>query len=314
MRYRIRRIRKPQIFALLMFAGVAALFLPRHFFGPMRNLVSLAAYGPQKAVTGTVRAIDAGVASLTSKSVPSEQYELLQREVLALRNEKASLYRQRDQLEAKLSSFNSMRKYGFKDGTLIPAAILACDAAAGREALLLGKGKLSNLKNGEWVASRFLIGAGREDGIVDQSAVLARECLIGWIEDASQVTARVVLLSDPIARRGTSALIQRKGKCLSENGHEVSFSLEGAGGGEMRLIDISHDYYEKRLIAEGDEVLSQPTPQLPVSLVIGYITRFERVRQKPVYFTAVVKPPFDPRKLEQVFVVDVPPQAVPGVR
>lgn len=313
MRYRIRRIRKPQVFAFLMIAGAAALFLPRHYFGPVRNLVGLVAYVPQKAASGSIQAIENGVAALSSKSVPSEVHEEDQKVILALRNTIASLSQQKGLLEASLASVSSMRKYCPKEGMLIPARVLALDADGGREALLLGSGKLANLKNSAWVASRFLISAGRDDSINDQSAVLARECLIGWIEDATQVTARVVLLSDPVAKRSVSAVIQRNGKHLSEGGREVSFPLEGIGDGKMRLVDIFRDYVDRNRIAVGDEVLSQPTPQLPVPLVIGRIVKIESVRQKPVYCTAIVEPPFDPRKLEQVFVVDVP-QSVAGVR
>lgn len=295
-----------------MMVGAAALFVPRHFFGPVRNLVGLAAYVPQKGVTGAVEAIENGVGKLNSKSVPGEEHEKAQQVILGLNNVNASLYQRIAQLEARLGSYDTLRKYGFKDGMLIPASVLAIDADGAREALLLDKGKLSNLKNNDWVTSRIVILAGRDDGIADQSAVLARECLIGWIEDASQVNARVVLLSDPVVRRGISALVQRNGKVLTEGGREVSFPLEGAGGGKMRLLDIFHDYVEKKQIAVGDYVMSQ-TPQLPVPMVIGRIVKFEQVRQKPVYVTALVEPPFNARQLEQVFVVNVQ-QTTPGIR
>lgn len=309
MRYRLRKIRKPQIFVLLMVGSAALVMLPRQYTSPLRNLVHLVAYVPQLTATRTVQTVGGEMRDLAAPPVAADQHDKVVRENLTLSAENVALRGQVAELNATLQSLSGLRKRGLREGVLVPASVIALDAAGARETLCLGKGRLSNINRGDWVASHLFIQAGSNDGVQDQAAILAHEYLIGWVEEVCPITSRVVLLSDPVASRNMSVrVVPPRGTNRPEiwqDGKPVSFPLEGAGNGRMRMLDIYRDYVEKKQLVEGDWVFCQTSPRLPIPLVIGKIEQFEHVRTKPVYYRATVVPVIAPKSLEQVFVLDL---------
>lgn len=315
MAQRFRKIRKPQLFVIMMIATAIFVFMPRDYFTPLRNIVHLAAYLPQQASTSAVNAVGSQVKDLSAKAVPAEEHEKSKRENLSLNNENIALRQQVAELRTTVRSLGRLRERGLKEGVLVPASVIGRDAAGWRESILLSKGKLANIRNQDWVTTHLALGAGSDAGVNEQSAVLAHECLIGWVEEVMPLNARVMLLTDAVGNRGMNVRVIPAVKDrppLWENGRYVTFTLEGAGNGRMRMLDVFHDYVDKKQILEGDWVVCQPSPRLPASLVIGRIEKFERVKLKPVYYTAMVAPLFDSRSLEQVFVVDLSRPAAPG--
>jgi cell shape-determining protein MreC len=310
MAYRHRKLTKPRIFALLMLLGGLMLMLPRGLFAPVRNATQLVAYLPQWGSQQVTHQLRTQLESIGAEPVAPEEHDKVVRENLALQNENVALRQKVAELRATVDALGRIRQLGFPaTGALIPARVLGADASVGRESLLLGKGSTQQIKNQDWVTSRMAIGAGTQDGIMDRSAVLARESLIGWIEETSPITSRVVLLSDRLANRAMSVRIEPVGEKrvpLVSNRKPIEFVLSGAGEGKMHMPDLPRDYIEQGYIRVGDRVTSNPTdPRLPMPLVIGRITHLEHNRKKPVYYDAVVEPLYDPRSINEVYVVDL---------
>jgi len=93
-----------------------------------------------------------------------------------------------------------------------------------------------------------------------------------------------------------------------DEGDVMAFVLEGAGGGCMRIADIPANLVETGRIKIGDLVMSDPrNPWLSSAMMIGKIDQLELVRdaEKPLYYDATVRQPFDPGMLSQVFIVDL---------
>src|SRR5438105_1510574 len=104
MRWRLRRIRKPQVFALLMIAAAGFVLLPRDYFGSARSIAQLVAVAPQKAGNKMVRAIDGGISDLRSTSISVEEQEKTLRESRALSNQNVSLRHQVEERDAKIAT------------------------------------------------------------------------------------------------------------------------------------------------------------------------------------------------------------------
>lgn len=303
-----RRLRKPQIFVLLMLLAAVMAFLPRTTLAPVRNLFGLVTYFPQLAATRSARTVGDQVKDVTAPDVPGGQFEELRRANVALSNENVSLRQQVAELQNQVDLLKQLRDAGLKEGTLLPATVIALDAAGGRESLLLGKGSISDIRKGDWVASRLLIEAGEDKGVKRDSMVLAQQSLVGWIEDVGPVTARVVLFTDAVATRSINARVWRrsaKAPLRDAAGRDVALPLRGEGAGRMRLGDIDYRYVDNGQIAVGDWVVSQRSPRLPITLAIGTIKSLDRVPQKPTIYAALIEPIAEARSLDQVFVVDM---------
>ena len=259
--------------------------------------------------------IDDGIKRLRTEPVPTAEYDKVVGEKLAAETEAASLRQRVGELETTVQSLTRLHKRGFPTaGTLIPARVIATDAA-GRDSLLLGKADLKNVRSGDWVASRMMVQAGAQDGVHDQLAVIGNECLIGYVEQTGPLAARVVLLSDRAANKAMRVRIvprDRKRSALVAGGKYVNFALEGAGQGRMRIPDIPREYVDTGKIKAGDLITSDPNnPRLPLAMVLGEVKELTHVKDKPVFYQAIVTPLSDPKNLSQVFIVDLSASAQP---
>ncbi len=314
MRYRQFRLSKRHTFGLLMAASALSLVLPKDFLQPARNLAQLIA-PTQWAARRTGQLLVEPIKKYRREPIPAEEHDKLLAQRQAQENENASLRQQLTERQATIDGLTLIRAMpGFPaHGALIPARVLGLDAAAARDSLLVGKGSMQNIKRDEWVASRLFVDAGSESGVRDQLNVLAREYLIGWVEQTGPFAARVVLLSDLQANKTLRVRVAPrdvKRPALTAGGKEVKFVLEGAGRGRMRIPEISRDFVETGLLQAGDLVTSDPAdPRLPVAMVIGKISEVKHNQAKPVYYDATVMPLFEAGDLDQVFVVDVSPGA-----
>lgn len=219
------------------------------------------------------------------------------------------------QLQATTDELRRIRgEPGFPEGgVIVPGQVIAWDAVPGRESLVL-KGR--GAKVGDWVTSHLAVKAGQQDGVQEKQAVLARETLIGWIEQASPYMSRVVLLSDPVASKARLVHIatQRAGQQTAfvadvTGRRPADFALAGLGNGRMKVMDIDARYVNENLIKVGDLVISDDRDQrLPMSLVIGEIVELRQVRgksQKPLLYEAVVKHRLDPKSIGEVYIVNM---------
>lgn len=305
---------KPSVFLGLMTVSLGLLLLPRDILGPARNMAQLIAV-PQWLASEATRGVTGPLRSMGTPAITAEQHSDLLAQMGAMRDANASLSIQVAELNAKIRELTQIREQGFpQDGRLIPATVIAADAVASRGSLLLSRGSLHKVKTGDWVTSRLFVDGGTDDGIRKGAGVLARETLIGWVEETEALTSRVVLLSDNLAGRATLVHVVRydsaKGRPLvvSLDGKPASFALQGAGRGLMKISDIDARWVEGQFIKLGDLITSDPNDlRLPVAMVIGEISALTKVRddkKKPLYYTAEIKHRYDPRLLSQVFVAD----------
>jgi cell shape-determining protein MreC len=306
-----------------MIASAVLLLLPWDILGRARGLSELAAV-PQAALTAAKDGMSGPLGNLVSRpAITAEEHARLVAQLDATQNENASLAARNFELQAQISDLTHIRKQGFPErGRLIPAKVIAADAVASRSSLKLSRGSMANVKTGDWVTSRRFVDAGAADGVPKGAGVLARESLIGWVEDTDPLTSRVVLLSDSMSRSKMVVNIGRVDaktgarQFASFDGKPAGFALEGAGRGLMRIPDLDADWVKKGIIRVGDIVTSDSNDaKLPVAMVIGEITALEPVRdnkKKPLYYRAMVKHRYDPQRLSQVFIADFSRQANGG--
>jgi len=311
-----RRFRIPSkktIFAILMVASAIMLFMPRDPLQPAKNITPLIAL-PQRAARQATQYVGSQIDKIAGKPVPLDQYNKAALEKQALENENAALRQSIAQLKSTQEQLTRIRSSPeFPQGaSIIPVQILACDADPRRESLLVDKGSLKKVKDLDWVASRITINAGTNNGVHNRAQVMARECLIGWVEHAGLWQSRVVLLSDPQANRAMRIRIQPKPGGPDHNkrrGPADPLILEGAGNGKMKIRDIPANYVENGLIQTGDLVTSDRNdPKLPLSMVVGVITKLKRIQDDkviPLFYEALVQHRYDPKKINQAYVVDM---------
>jgi cell shape-determining protein MreC len=314
--HRFRRPSKPTVFKLLMLGAAVLMLLPTDLLAPLRNATQLLAL-PQLVARESGLQVTQRFRSIAASPVSPEQHELALREKAALENQNVSLHQQVTELQGLVEELAHTRRHGFPpQGVLIPARIIGLDAAAGRDSLIISKGRSRNVKMGDWVASRLFLEIGTGDGVREQLLVLAQECLIGWVEQVSPWASRVVLLTDVLANRAMPIRIasRENGLPLLADNLPVNFALRGAGHGKMVVSDIPREFVDAGQIRIDDLVVSDPAnPDLPVSLVVGRITELSHNRKKPLYYDAVVVPPHDPKSLNRVLVVDMEGTALPGL-
>lgn len=139
--------------------------------------------------------------------------------------------------------------------------------------------------------SRYLrIDKGISDGIVVNQAVVFRNNFLGTVENAGEKTSSVLLTTDPDSRVAVFS-INKEGKAKG--------TASGQFGSEILMDKILHD--EK--IAINDLVYSEGLEGfLPRGLVLGQVKEV-LTRENEVFKQAKVKPIFDLRDLDVVFVI-----------
>jgi cell shape-determining protein MreC len=312
----IRHPTKSTIFVALMVVSLLVLWLPGDLLAPGRHMTELIA-APQWAANRAVQTVARPIQARYDQQVSGKKLQRLITERTLLENENVALRNRIASLEQTVREMTLLQEAGVAErGTLIPAPVVAADAASGRDTLLLGSGQVEGVRREDWVASRLLLRAGTSAGVQDDDAVIGRQSLLGWVEQAGPFTARVVLLSDAYAQRPLRVHIAHRTpsqedprtfqpRFVTRGDHVAEFILRGAGGGRMLIRDISHDFIEAGLVQENDLVLSDPRdPKLDQSLVVGEITKIRHNKDKPLLYDAFVRHRFDPKNLSQVLVVD----------
>ena len=303
---------KPTIFAMLMLASAMLLVVPADLLRPARNMTQLIAL-PQWALHRATHKATEPIKALTRQPATAEQQAQMLHDKQGLENENVALRQQIEALKLSVQELTLLRRQGFPEaGVLIPAPVVALDAAPRRDSLLLGKGQLKGVKRQDWVTSRLFVQVGEQDGVRRQLAVLARESLIGWVEQTTPLTSRVVLLSDAYASRPMRVHFvhfdasARRYLQVKAEGRVAPFALRGIGGGKMIVADIDRTFIADGVVAVGDLVTSDPNdPKLPRAMVVGEIIELHQNEDKPLFYDAVVRHRHDPKALSQVYIVDL---------
>jgi len=303
---------KRTVFVLLMAASAVMLAIPsRHLQRPASEMVQLIAY-PQWAVHQATLKATEPLRALARQQMTAEQQADLEEANKGLQNENAVLRQQIETLRQTVNELTMLRENGLPtDGVIISAEVIAGDAAPRQDSFLIGKGSAQGVRHQDWVASRLFVQAGEQDGVRADAAVLARQCLIGWVEQTASFTSRIVLLSDPEANRGMRVHIAHYDASTNQprpvllDGRLAEFVLRGADAGQMIIRDIKDDFIKVGVVGPGDLVLSDANdPKLGLSLVIGQIEELQHNRNQPLLYDAVVRHRFDPTTLSQVLIVD----------
>ncbi len=302
---------KPVVFALLMAASFVTTMLPDESLGRLRDLTTPLAL-PQWLMHATSVEGRRAASILISRPIPAEQHHKLTAERDALANEVAVLRQQNSLLQATVAELAHVRKQGFPaHGTLIPARVLAMDASPDRQSVVVNKGGFQKVEQNDWVVTSLTVGAGSSEGVEPQSPVLGRQYLIGWVDQVSALTSRVVLLSDkPAGRARPRKVVISPSDAASRpsEGEPQTLTIEPLGGGKMIITDIPKWMVEGGQVRVGDLVSSAPDDtRLPLAVVIGTIEELRLNRDQPICYDGIVHHMADPATLTQVLIVDLSP-------
>ena len=282
--------------AVVLLGGSAlAMILPGSVTGRLSNLVQVLVpfQDAVNAVTGAVaRAAGDG---------PDGSESALDRQVRALRSAVVLLAAQTRALRIENERLTSVRGRGLGPrGRLIPARVVGDDATTWRESKLI---LLRGASPRDAVISRhFSIDLPADEGARSGLGVLASEVLVGVIEQAGTLTARVRLLSDPGTRMAITIGRIERTEFTTVDG---CFWLVGEGNGRIAIRDVHHQYIEDGAIRLGDVVLTRDDdPHLPPSVTIGTIVDIATDPDNGLLYVLRVDPGIDLNSIRRVYVVD----------
>jgi rod shape-determining protein MreC len=265
----LRRIRLPALFAALVF-GTLALMLgdrrpaPEDRHWAAHALLEIAA-PVQKVITRPVHVVrdtwrrygalvdlEAENRALRGQLTQLEQENLQFREALVASGQLRRIAQMRREFEVPL----------------LPSQVVGQDASAWSHALLLDRGRSSEVRSGMPV-------------LVDQG-------LVGLVNATTLHAARAMLILD--RRSAVDAIIQRS---------RARGLVRGLGGGELEFVFMVRGDD----VQVGDEVITSGVGGVyPKGIRVGTITSVKADREQLLH-TARVKPAVDFGRLEQVFVV-----------
>ncbi len=299
------------VFVLLMLLSVAASWMPPDWTNALKHVVQIVV-----PAQDTIYAICYRGSQSARQLRPAGSDG--ETETRALQHELASQAATIEQLRQEITDLRDLRAQHLPPGVpILPAKVVAWDSVAARDALLIERGSFRSVGWRDWVATRLFVAAGGEQGVNVGQAVLARESLLGRVEQVSPYMSRVQLLSDIDSPR----IEVRIGDVSSEG--QVTFvdyacSLRGAGQGRMLVEDVPY-----RFVQEGDDpeaasdqerirvgslVYSAPDQLgLPAPLVIGRVSRIEKDTKNRLVYNVTVEPEASRDQIREVFVIPLVP-------
>jgi hypothetical protein len=310
------RSRKSAVFAALMGASAASLLLPRSWTDGPKHLMQVLV-PPQDLLFQTSRAAarmlcsDAAVHGAGASAATADDAERRsRRDALALENQVIALSGQLDTVRRENSLLRGLREKYIPPGVLlVPAQVVARDIGGWRDSLLLSRGASQRIERGDAAASRLFLTGGEADGVAVGHLVLAREVLLGRVDEVGPFTSRLRLFSDVGLRTEV-----RVGRRVESRFVVVDYpcTLLGRGAGEMIIEDVP-----LRHVAEGphaaaggdgmrvgDWVISPPgAPGLPTPMTLGRVAGFKSDPRKRLVATVHVEGLLSPDDVGDVFVV-----------
>ena len=294
------------VFVILMILSAMALFAPPGLTDPIKHVVQFMV--PAQDLSRTAALKGASRAQALDANRSEEESDLFVRE---LANRKATIL----QLQAEIDRLRSLRDENLPPAIpLLDARVVARDVAAWRDSALVARGSLRGVGWKDWVASRFFINRGSVSEVQKGQVVLARECLIGRVEQVSPYMARVQLLSDIDSPRIAVRI-------ASVAGTDVEFidfecSLRGDGGGKMAIENVEARYIETsaekddrepgpaRKIKVEDLVYTAPGHLgLPTPMAVGRVAKITENPRKRLVYHLEVEPLVSIDELQDVFVI-----------
>jgi cell shape-determining protein MreC len=298
------------VFAALLAISAIALFLPPTWSNSLKHVAQLLVPASDLAKSAGAFALQPlRRAAITDDT--SGDAQVLLRELASQTALTAQLREENDRLRA-------LRDQQLPPAIpLLDAKIVARDVALWRDAILVARGSARGVKRHDWVASRLFVNRGRASGLDEGQAVLARQCLLGIVEQVSPYMSRVQLLSDidgPRVEVRIARVVKDRLRIM-----DYACSLRGAGRGRMTIENVEAQYVqldatepEAKLqrIRAGDLVLTAPGQLgLPVPLTIGKVAAIEENPRKRLVYHLSVDPLVAVGEIRDVFIVPlVPPE------
>lgn len=301
---------KRAVFGVLMVLSAVALFLPRHWSDALKNAGQLLV-----APMDWLYTLSHGAAASLSDIDPARNEDRIRQQ--ALLHELASQVGVAEQLREENARLRALRDgYIPRDIPLLPAKVVARDIVAWRDSILVERGSSRGVRRKDWVASRFFVNQGLVAGVSKGQVVLAKECLLGCVEQVSPYMARVQLLSDV-----DSHWIEVRVGAVTDGTFEfVDYpcTLRGLGRGRMTVNDVPHQYVqavadrasgdERRRIRIGDLVFSTPGQLgLPEPLVVGKVIELREDPKKRLVVSLLVEPAVAIDEIRDVFIIPLTP-------
>ncbi|HKQ50070.1 MAG TPA: rod shape-determining protein MreC [Phycisphaerae bacterium] len=296
------------VFTLLLALSAIALFLPPAWTDSLKHVAQLLVPASDLARSAGDVALQP-LRSTASGMDAAGDTEALIRELASERALTAQLREENDRLRA-------LRDQQLPPAIpLLDAKIIARDVALWRDAMLVARGSTRGVRRHDWVASRLFVNRGRASGVDEGQAVLARQCLLGVVEQVSPYMSRVQLLSDIDSPR-VEVRVARVNKGRVQL-FDYACSLRGAGRGRMTIENVEAQYVQPEAaepegkpmrISVGDLVLTAPGQLgLPLPLTIGRIAAIEENPSKRLVYHLSVEPLVDMGELRDVFIVPIVP-------
>jgi len=235
----------------------------------------------------------------------------------ALMNELASQAGLIEQLREDNERLGGLRKKAIPFA--LQVQVVARDIAAWRDSLLVERGSELGVRREDWAASRLFLNQGALNQVQEGQAVIAREILLGRVEEVSPYMSRVQLFSD----LDSPPIEVRVGSMRDGEFEFVDYpcSLRGRGRHQMVIKAVDYRYIDgqaestaedgKRRIKVGDYVCSAPGQLgLPQPMVIGRVTEISRDPQRRLVSDVLVAPAIDIDQLRHVNVIPLIPTEV----
>lgn len=304
-------ISRNAIFAALLGASFLALFLPTWLTNPLKHIVQFLVPAQDLSRTGAVYAARAvretGGGPLETGSEGALERELAATQALVL------------QLEGELQRLRALRESQLPPAIpLLDAKVVGHDVAGWRESALVSRGSLRGVSWRDWVASRFFVNRGAASEVESGQAVLARETLVGRVEQVSPYMSRVQLLSDIDSPRIEVRIASVSGERATLI--DYACSLRGMGRGRMAIENVESKLIQtsegdeaegagaRQKIRVGDLVYSAPGQLgLPVPMAVGKIVDVTENPTKRLVSTLVVEPLVTIVDVRDVFIIPIVP-------
>lgn len=295
----------------LLAVAMAAMLMPREWTSGLMSLVQVIV----PFQDASTRAATAVRGSFEEAPVPvsGDRYDELARQKEALEHQVAALSVRVEDLRDEVEVLTGTRLWEVNGqrigatGRLIPSRVITPDLLVWHSSRLLNAGTLQGVKPGAPVMSQYFeIDHGEASGARDGLAILLREVLLGYIEQAGTHTSRARLLSDIGAER--KVRIGRR----TDDGFTVVdrfFWMVGLGHGRMEIRDVEYRDIEEGLIAVGDVVLSAQSDEtdtagLPAAMKIGDVTDIRTDLENPLLSILTVQSPLEAEPLSRVYIYD----------
>ncbi|MBK8267947.1 MAG: hypothetical protein IPK83_06420 [Planctomycetes bacterium] len=253
--------------------------------------------------------------------------------LLAMQNELVSQAGLIQQLQSENAELSAIRSKTIPRA--LQANVVGRDVVEWRNTALLERGSKLGVSPQDWVASRIFINQGNLNDVAEGYAVIAREVLLGRIEQVSPYMSRVCLFTDI----NSAPLKVRVGGI--ENGRfipvEYPCSVHGHGRGEMIIKNVDYRHIERpatnadatadeskplesdlpivpdraRGIRIGDLVYSAPGQLgLPVPMAIGKVKEIIEDPSRRLVADVIVVPSLGMDEIRTVSVIPLIPTDV----